>query len=208
MTRVARLARGTAPLIAAAILSMAILGAGAAIAAGAEPPAGPAGPNAPPNARTAGPEPPAAPSSTAAPNPAAAAGAPNPAPAATTTKPSKPTPPNLEPLTARADTGILGKKIMGPDGKELGLLVDVLVDAQGHPQAAVIDFGGFLGVGSRKIAVDWRLLTLSPGQPDWKISLNLGRDEIQAAPEYKPDEISGMMVGPPKAAPSSPDAGK
>ena len=70
---------------------------------------------------------------------------------------------NLEPLPARADTGILGKKIIGPDAKELGLVVDVVVDAQGRPHAAVIDFGGFLGVGSRKIAVDWRLLKLTPG---------------------------------------------
>lgn len=88
------------------------------------------------------------------------------------TKPSPPTPANLEALPASAYTGILGKKIIGPDGKELGLIVDVIVDAQARPHAAVIDFGGFLGVGSRKIAVDWRLLKLTPGAPDWKISLN------------------------------------
>jgi hypothetical protein len=118
-------------------------------------------------------------------------------------KPLPPTPNNLEPLEARYYTGILGKKIMGPDNKELGLVVDVLIDDRGHPRAAVIDFGGFLGVGSRKIAVDWRLLHLTPGQPDWKIWLNLGRADIQGAPEYKPDAALNKMVGPlPKAAPS------
>ena len=126
----------------------------------------------------------------AAPGPAAA----KPSPPAPT---KSPPPVNLEPLPARADTGILGKKIIGPDGKELGLVVDVVVDAQGRPHAAVIDFGGFLGVGSRKIAVDWRLLKLTPGAPDWKISLNISRAEIQGAPEYKPEAASGQMVGPP-----------
>jgi len=121
-------------------------------------------------------------------------------PAAPTAAP--PLPAHLEPLALHDYTGILGKKIVGPDGKELGLVVDVLVDAEGHPRAAVIDFGGFLGVGSRKIAIDWRLLKLTPGQPDWKISLNLDRAEIQAAPEYKPDEASAKIVGPaPKASP-------
>ena len=117
-------------------------------------------------------------------------------------------PANFEPLPARADTGILGKKIIGPDGKELGLVVDVVVDAQGRPHAAVIDFGGFLGVGSRKIAVDWRLLKLTPGEPDWKISLNISRAEIQGAPEYKPDAASGQMVGPPPQPSASHDVDK
>jgi PRC-barrel domain len=95
-------------------------------------------------------------------------------PVAAAAKPSPP-PADLEPLPARADTGILGKKIIGPDGEQLGLVVEVVIDAQGRPQAAVIDFGGFLGVGSRKIAVDWRLLKLTPAEPDWKISLNVSR---------------------------------
>jgi PRC-barrel domain len=111
-----------------------------------------------------------------------------------------PAPKNLEALDARHYTGILGKKIMGPDNKELGLVVDVLIDARGRARAAIIDFGGFLGVGSRKIAVDWHLLQPIPGQPDWKISLNLGRAEIQGTPEYKPDAASNKMVGPPPQA--------
>lgn len=112
-------------------------------------------------------------------------------------EPVPPQPKNLEPLDARYYTEILGKKIMGPDNKELGLVVDVLIDASRRPRAAIIDFGGFLGVGSRKIAVDWRLLHLTPSQPDWKISLNLGRTDIQGAPEYKPDAALNKMVGPP-----------
>jgi len=37
----------------------------------------------------------------------------------------------------------------------MGRIVDVIVDLAGVVRAAVIDFGGFLGVGSRKIVVDW-----------------------------------------------------
>ena len=189
MTRVMSLARGALPLVAAAILSLVVTGAAAA----AEAPAGQSTSSTAPDA--------------AAPKQAPAAGAPNPSSSAAVPKPPPPAPPNLEPLAAHADTGILGKKIMGPDGKDLGLVVDVLVDEEGRAQAAIIDFGGFLGVGSRKIAVDWRLLKLSPAEPDWKISLNLGRDEIQAAPEYKPDAATDMMVGPAKDAPT-PDIDK
>ncbi len=112
-----------------------------------------------------------------------------------------PPPRNLEPLDPGKSTGILGKKVVEPDGKELGLVVDVVVDADGSPQAAIIDFGGFLGVGSRKIAVSWRLLSFAPGRPDWQVLLVVTRSEIQAAPEYKPGPARGEMVGPPWEAP-------
>jgi hypothetical protein len=124
-------------------------------------------------------------------------------PSATTPKGGPPPPKNLEPLAPAESTGVLGRKVVGPGGKDLGLVVDVIVAADGYPIAAIIDFGGFLGVGSRKIAVDWRLLRFAPARPDWRVLLTLGRTEIQAAPEYKPDAPTREMVGPPWEAPPS-----
>jgi hypothetical protein len=68
----------------------------------------------------------------------------------------------------------------------MGRIVDVIVDHSGRVRAAIIDFGGFLGVGSRKIAVDWNALHFPPpGQPNANISLDLTRDQVKAAPEYQ-----------------------
>jgi PRC-barrel domain protein len=122
-----------------------------------------------------------------------------------TGKPEPSAPKNLEPLPPGEVINILGKKVRGTNNEDLGLVVDVVVDAEGNPRAAVVDFGGFLGVGSRKIAVDWRLLRFSPGNRDHPVSLSLGRPEIQAAPEYKPDAASAAMVGPPPETPASSD---
>src|SRR5207248_7447853 len=69
-------------------------------------------------------------------------------------------------------------------------------------------FGGFLGVGSRKIAVDWNLLSFDPERRDRAAVLALRRREIRAAPEYRGDATSAEMVGPPLVGPSSGDAGK
>ena len=54
--------------------------------------------------------------------------------------------------------GILGRAIQDSAGMDMGHIVDIIVDPAGHVVAAVIDFGGFLGVGSRKIAVEWSAL--------------------------------------------------
>lgn len=79
---------------------------------------------------------------------------------------------------------ILGQKVADPDGKDIGRLVDVLVGDQGLPQAAVIDFGGFMGVGNRKIAVEWSALHFAPSDAKHPITLDLTQDQIKAAPEY------------------------
>jgi len=115
---------------------------------------------------------------------------------------------NLEPLAADQTAAILGKKVKGPQGEELGLVVDVVVDAAGHPVAAVIDFGGFLGVGNRNININWRALNFSPGNRTGEIELSLGRDELKAAPEYKPDAPVAVMVATPPASTSLPDVSK
>ncbi len=79
----------------------------------------------------------------------------------------------------------LGKEVRSGTGENLGRIVDVLVDQDGQVRAAVIDFGGFLGVGSRKIVVDWGALHFTPAHERDHISLDLTRDQVSAAPEYK-----------------------
>ena len=88
--------------------------------------------------------------------------------------------------------GILGKDVHSTVGEDMGRIVDVLVDKQGQARAVVIDFGGFLGVGSRKIAVDRNALHFSPGEKPESVSLDFTRDQLKAAPEFK--ENSPVVV--------------
>jgi hypothetical protein len=123
-------------------------------------------------------------------------------------KASRPGPAYLEPLNADESLGVLGKPVVAPNGEALGLITDVIVGRDGRPRAAVIDFGGFLGVGSRKIAVDWNLLSFDPESRDRPAVLALNRREIKAAPEYRADAASAEMVGPPLVGPSSGNVGE
>ena len=93
--------------------------------------------------------------------------------------------------------GILGREVRSADDANMGRIVDVIVDRSGKVPAAIIDFGGFLGVGSRKIAVDWNALHFAaPGQPGERITLELTPDQVKAAPEYqegKPVIVLGAL---------------
>ena len=100
---------------------------------------------------------------------------------------------------------VLGENVDNPEGKAIGRLVDILIGADGEPQAAVIDFGGFMGVGTRKIAVQWSTLRFMPGDPRHAITLDLTPDQIKAAPEYRnPPKPAPVVVASP--APSAVEA--
>jgi hypothetical protein len=79
---------------------------------------------------------------------------------------------------------ILGVKVQGPKGEDLGRIVDVLADASGRVRIAIIDFGGFLGVGDRRLAVEWPLLRFSPSDPS-SVVLSVEREKLKAMPDYK-----------------------
>ena len=82
--------------------------------------------------------------------------------------------------------GVLGAAVHSSTGEDMGHIVQILVDQDGSVRAAVIDFGGFLGVGSRKVVVDWTALHFAPETQPPQITVDLTRDQVKAAPEYRP----------------------
>jgi hypothetical protein len=130
------------------------------------------------------------------------------APGTTTTAPPSATPaaPQTPPPQVPASVtvlnkhevqGVLGREVLSAANENMGRIVDVLVDRDGRVRAAIIDFGGFLGVGSRKIAVDWNALHFpTPGKPDERVTLDLNRDQVNTAPAYedgKPVIVLGAL---------------
>ena len=101
---------------------------------------------------------------------------------------------------------ILGKEVLSAKGEDMGRIVDVLFDEKGEPHAAVIDFGGFLGVGTRKIAISWSALRFDLGERKNVIALDLGREQLKAAPEYKYTESDKPIpvVAQPQSPPHDP----
>ena len=97
-------------------------------------------------------------------------------------------PPSVTIIEATDAHGVLGRDVRSPTDEDMGRIVDVIVDRAGHVRAAVIDFGGFLGVGSRKIVVDWNALHFGQiANKGERITLELTKDQVKAAPEYKED---------------------
>ena len=113
-------------------------------------------------------------------------------------------PPAVQSVAPEDAEAILGERVTDQDGKDLGRLVDVLVDANGQPQAAIIDFGGFMGVGNRKVAVHWSGLQFRPADAKHKVTLEMTPDQIKAAPEFRNSNKAAPVVIPAELAPPAP----
>lgn len=106
---------------------------------------------------------------------------------------------------------VLGRDVKGPSGQVVAQVVNVLVDGSGRPLAAVLDYGGFMGLGRRRIAVAWRALGFAAGGTPGGggITLALTRDQLKAFPDHKDGEpivVAAPPTNPGDAAPPPADA--
>jgi len=73
-------------------------------------------------------------------------------------------------------------RLDGPDGNRIGEVEEVLEDADGNIRAVVLEYGGFLGLGSKQVIVD--LDKLRPGQ-DRGFTTDMSEDQLDALPAWK-----------------------
>ncbi len=101
-------------------------------------------------------------------------------------------------LTQADATGVLSRMVLDNDGKEIGRIVDVVVDPAGQPRAIVVDVGGFMGVGSRRVAVSWPSVHVPPPNgADQHVAIDLTDAQVRAAPDYTDRSKPAVIVGPP-----------
>jgi len=101
-----------------------------------------------------------------------------------------PAPPALVPL--------MGMLLIGPGGEKLGRVVDVVADLDARLVAAVVDVGGFMGLGSRRVAVAWHVLRLRAGDGVVRLTIDVAPDVVIAAPEFRPDEPATIFDPSPR----------
>jgi PRC-barrel domain len=101
--------------------------------------------------------------------------------------------PAEEPLPKSRLVSILGREITNREG-DSGRVIDVLVDLDGRSGCVVVEFGGFLGIGSRKIAVDWGALRFVREADRSHLTVDVSREQIRDTPEYKPNEPPTVLT--------------
>jgi sporulation protein YlmC with PRC-barrel domain len=84
------------------------------------------------------------------------------------------------------ETGdIIGATVQGPDGKNLGKVDALLVDARdGKVTHAVVGMGGVLGVGEEKVVVPYSALKMTGHEAGRKARITIDQSTLDQAPKY------------------------
>jgi sporulation protein YlmC with PRC-barrel domain len=85
---------------------------------------------------------------------------------------------------------LMGTTVVGPDGKEVGTVDDLIFDEQKKIVGVVVGVGGFLGIGKKDVGLDWQQATYQEDQAAGtrKIQITLTKADLQAAPDFKTKE--------------------
>lgn len=83
----------------------------------------------------------------------------------------------------------IGTDVINADNVKIGDVNDILFDRQGRVVAYVIGVGGFLGIGSKDVALTPATLDfqrVGRWQEALKLELSMTKDELTNAAEFKP----------------------
>jgi hypothetical protein len=79
---------------------------------------------------------------------------------------------------------IVGKNVVNTKGDTIGEVKSVKGDQ------VIVSVGGFLGIGSRDVALNWNELTMTGSGDSAKLQTTMTKDELKNLPEYKADSSS------------------
>ena len=82
---------------------------------------------------------------------------------------------------------VTGATIYGPNDEEIGDIGNLVLDPNGQLEAAIVEVGGFLGMGERQVAIPIDQLSIqrqSDGD-EVRVFSELTEQDIEAMPEYE-----------------------
>ncbi len=98
-------------------------------------------------------------------------------------------------LDAVSEEALRGATVHDRQGLEVGTVDDVLLGGDGRVETVVMEVGGYLGIGSRTVAVAAHRLAVRDEGEGTRIVLGMTQDELRELPEQ------GEPITPPVAPP-------
>ena len=90
-------------------------------------------------------------------------------------------------VTEMSSEMLVGKTVYSVNDDSVGTIDDLLLDDQGAITNVIIDFGGFLGMGTSQVSVGFDELTIlaDEGRTDVRVYVDATKEQIQAQPQYR-----------------------
>lgn len=80
---------------------------------------------------------------------------------------------------------LIGQNAFNAAGQSVGNVNDLVIGKEGDVQAVVIGVGGFLGLGEKRVAINFDQIKESGGFSGDRLVLGMSEEDLRAAPEFK-----------------------
>jgi hypothetical protein len=101
-----------------------------------------------------------------------------------------------------AASALIGTKVRNANKESIGKIDDIYLDKDAKVTDVVISVGGFLGVGSKDVAVKWSDITVSQEDNSVVLTTTLTKEALTALPDYTKAER--RKPAPPETATAPP----
>jgi sporulation protein YlmC with PRC-barrel domain len=80
---------------------------------------------------------------------------------------------------------LIGLDVQSPEDKKVGDIGEVVLDKEGQVEGVVVDVGGFLGIATHPVLLDWKDVTLASQDGKDRAIVNLTKEKLEQMPAYE-----------------------
>ena len=80
---------------------------------------------------------------------------------------------------------LIGLDVQSPEDKKVGDIGEVVLDKDGQVEGVVVDVGGFLGIATHPVLLDWKDVTLASQDGKDRAVVSLTKEKLEQMPAYE-----------------------
>jgi sporulation protein YlmC with PRC-barrel domain len=80
---------------------------------------------------------------------------------------------------------LIGLDVQSPEDKKVGDIGEVVLNKDGKVEGVVVDVGGFLGIATHPVLLDWKDVTLASQDGKDRAVVNLTKEKLEQMPAYE-----------------------
>jgi sporulation protein YlmC with PRC-barrel domain len=80
---------------------------------------------------------------------------------------------------------LIGLDVKSPEDKKVGDIGEVVLDKSGRAQGVVVDVGGFLGIATHPVLLNWSDVEITSQDGKATAVVNLTKDKLEQLPAYQ-----------------------
>jgi sporulation protein YlmC with PRC-barrel domain len=79
---------------------------------------------------------------------------------------------------------VIGMSVVNHNDKAIGKIGELVLAQDGSVHGVVVDVGGFLGMGTHPVLLDWKQVSMVDKNGSTEATVNMSRNALKQLPEY------------------------